>query len=298
MDVLPFPSWPYLAAECITYPLTFLCLRHSWLRDRPLFFVMLASMLFGFVVEYSQVIKHPLPYYYTEAIITLPGPVPLGVVLGWCITFFAVIQTSRWLGVSWKVQPFVSGLLAVNLDLITDPAFVAIGFWVWNLPGNWYGIPWDNYVGWMVIVSSFVFCINLAYRWFPEGEKTWRDALIAFAAVIPAFLMFMLIMVSYVALVGLKLPWLPEVIMVVMVFSLYLAIVLPQIPHMKRDHEVVKLVLAVPIAFFATGLVILFGSGLFLKQQELIIVMPVLILLGILSFSWPYLDTILNKAKK
>ena len=54
---------------------------HAWRRQRDLFWVIPAAVLFGFLIEYSQVSKAVPPYHYTEALLALPGPVPLGVVL-------------------------------------------------------------------------------------------------------------------------------------------------------------------------------------------------------------------------
>lgn len=38
--------------------------------------------------------------------------------------------------------------LLVFLDVIMDPGAVALGFWAWDSPGPWYGVPWINFGGW------------------------------------------------------------------------------------------------------------------------------------------------------
>ena len=44
----------------------------------------------------------------------------------------------------------VAVLLLVLLDLIMDPGAVALGFWAWEQPGPWYGVPWINFGGWLL----------------------------------------------------------------------------------------------------------------------------------------------------
>ena len=287
MEALPFPTLPYLLVEAVIWPLTLACFVWSWFRERPMFYTLVASLIFAFAVEYQALTTKPLPYYYTEAIVTLPGQLPLGVVIGWSITFFAVIKLARATNIQWYLQPLLAGLLAVLTDFVTDPAFVeGLGFWVWNLPGDWFGIPWDNYVGWIAIVASFHFASNLGWRKYPPGEKQWRDLLVAVLAIIPAFILFAAFMKLYLWVEGLDI--LPNVILLLAVLGLAAAPVLWQIPHMKRDNRPEPIVLAVPVALFLISLTILFTSGLVLKQQELAIVMPLFVVLALLIFRFPY----------
>lgn len=55
-----------------------------------------------------------------------------------------------------------TGLL-VAIDLMLDPAAVALGLWIWDSPGWYYGIPLVNFAGWVLagfiaswLLSSFV----------------------------------------------------------------------------------------------------------------------------------------------
>jgi putative membrane protein len=52
----------------------------------------------------------------------------------------------------------------VGMDLVLDPAAVAIGFWSYDAGGLYYGIPWLNYAGWVlsatVAVSLFDFTLD------------------------------------------------------------------------------------------------------------------------------------------
>ncbi|MFC6730725.1 bisanhydrobacterioruberin hydratase [Natronoarchaeum mannanilyticum] len=40
--------------------------------------------------------------------------------------------------------------VVVGMDLVLDPGAVALGFWGWETPGTYYGVPARNYVGWVL----------------------------------------------------------------------------------------------------------------------------------------------------
>jgi len=44
----------------------------------------------------------------------------------------------------------VATLLTVSVDLVLDPAAVALGFWGWDAGGSYYGVPAVNFIGWLV----------------------------------------------------------------------------------------------------------------------------------------------------
>jgi putative membrane protein len=44
-------------------------------------------------------------------------------------------------------------------DLVIDPAAVHAGFWIWENPGLYYGIPISNFIGWALtgLIYSWLF---------------------------------------------------------------------------------------------------------------------------------------------
>jgi putative membrane protein len=50
-----------------------------------------------------------------------------------------------------------TAVLLVGVDLAIDPGAVAAGFWAWDIPGAWYGVPVVNFLGWL-----FTGCITAA----------------------------------------------------------------------------------------------------------------------------------------
>lgn len=49
----------------------------------------------------------------------------------------------------WRLVA-VATLLTVSVDLVLDPAAVALGFWGWDAGGLYYGVPPINFMGWLV----------------------------------------------------------------------------------------------------------------------------------------------------
>lgn len=281
------PSDGFAALQAANYLLTAGLLVHAWRRDRSLFWVMPAAIAYGFLIEYSQVSKASPPYHYTQALVALPGPVPLGVVLSWGTILYAVLATLRALAAPRWLAPVLAGLLATGIDLVSDPAFVSLGFWVWALPGEWFGIPWTNYVGWFVIVTSFVAWLALLQRHGPA--RPWFEVLAPWLAVPLAFGSFVLVMLGYLWLEG-RAVVAPEVL-VAALFALALGLVLPRLRRLSADARVDLAVLAPPAFLYGASLLILFGSGLHRTRPELVLVLPAFTLLGMAGFLWPYRRT-------
>ena len=58
----------------------------------------------------------------------------------------------------------VATLLTVSVDLVLDPAAVALGFWGWDAGGSYYGVPAVNFIGWLVTGGLYNGMLLLALR--------------------------------------------------------------------------------------------------------------------------------------
>jgi uncharacterized membrane protein len=109
------------------------------------------------------------PYYYTEQLgIKLFELVPALIPLAWFMMIYpahvlvervAMAKHKR----GWVSAVWLAGLSAMAVsawDLLMDPLMVADGNWVWQVKGDYFGIPVHNYVGWL----ATTFCIYLVYR--------------------------------------------------------------------------------------------------------------------------------------
>ncbi len=54
----------------------------------------------------------------------------------------------------------VSALAFTAWDLYLDPQMVNWGFWVWEHPDGYFGIPWVNFLGWLLASSLITFVVK------------------------------------------------------------------------------------------------------------------------------------------
>jgi len=107
------------------------------------------------------------PYHYTSTLGPLLGSVPVLIPLAW----FVLVYTSYGLAnlIADRLPGGIAGggrhliglvllgaLLITALDLVVDPILSGPIFraWVWETAGPYYGVPIQNYVGW--IVTAFM----------------------------------------------------------------------------------------------------------------------------------------------
>ena len=65
--------------------------------------------------------------------------------------------------VRWRFV-FVSALAFTAWDLFLDPQMVAWGYWEWERPGVYFGIPLTNYLGWFVCAALLTLLVRPAYN--------------------------------------------------------------------------------------------------------------------------------------
>lgn len=75
------------------------------------------------------------------------------------------------------------GFWTVILDLVLDPVAYHRSFWTWHEQGDYYGVPWTNYVGWFVIGALMSLCVPL----FQIDRQTSRGAVILYQMILLMF---------------------------------------------------------------------------------------------------------------
>jgi uncharacterized membrane protein len=105
-------------------------------------------------------------YSYTDALQPQIFNVPLQIPLGWLMMLppsWAAAQaiTDR-VNPHWQFPAFVglSALAMTAWDLFLDPMMVTWGMWSWDNPGSYFGIPWTNYLGWLLVSALITFLIH------------------------------------------------------------------------------------------------------------------------------------------
>lgn len=56
----------------------------------------------------------------------------------------------------------ISAAALTAWDLFLDPQMVGWGFWVWDNPSGYFGIPWSNYAGWLLVAATITLLVNPA----------------------------------------------------------------------------------------------------------------------------------------
>ena len=106
----------------------------------------------------------------------------------------------------WWQVPLVSGIVAVALDMFLDPIAVAVGYWVWLVPGElYYGIPLLNFVGWFVLMYLAPLAwILIARRRDWTSRRKWLAAAVALVPLVLASIALSLILNGALEAAGLQ----------------------------------------------------------------------------------------------
>jgi uncharacterized membrane protein len=128
-------------------------------------------------VKYGLIFGH---YYYNPLLAPFFfGLVPIMIVVSWLpfiyisYTFANMIlkgfgsqkpnikQNKLFMIVLLFLLSAISGLVAVNLDMLLDPVVVSTQGWFWIGGGPYFGVPISNFVGWFLVTFVFTFIFRL-----------------------------------------------------------------------------------------------------------------------------------------
>lgn len=128
-----------------------------WLGIRRGLGILVVFSLLPLLVE-AGAVATGLPYgrfsYSTAIGPVLFGLVPLSVAAAYLPILLGGISLSR-TGTTLLRAVLLSTGWVLLADLVIDPAAVHAGFWVWENPGIYYGIPLSNFLGWAL--TGFIY---------------------------------------------------------------------------------------------------------------------------------------------
>ncbi len=284
----------FIAIQTGNYLIAIILLIYAWRNNRQLAWLMISGVLMGYAIEVSQTTQQPAFYYYTQALIWLPGKVPLGIVLSWASIFFALFSTLKALSPAPWLAPLIGGVVAVGLDFITDPAFVSQSFWVWKESIGWFGIPWFNYMGWFLIVATFIWGSHLSNKYIkPQNHSLLWQIIRSFLPILFTFSLFVPIMLFYMWALYQN-NFLPQQLVVGSFFTLVILLIVKNSVHFKRDQTINYWALLLPTYLILVSFLILYFSELHDKHETLTIVFPILTILVLAFFLWPSLNLLLG----
>ncbi len=109
------------------------------------------------------------------------GPMLFGTVPAGLPVFFFPLVLNSYLLCLLLLGPHANSRLArltaslavvLVIDLVLDPAAVALGFWAYDGGGMYYGVPLSNYLGWVLSGVIAVGLVEFGFDW-----RTLRDRL-------------------------------------------------------------------------------------------------------------------------
>lgn len=137
---------------------------------------LLIAGLIGYLSEIAGVQSGWLYGRYAYTLVLAPNifGVPVVMVCAWFVLFGYVKQ----LVAGWTMPAWLEVLLAsvgmMTIDLLIDPlAAHPFNFWRWEETGAYYGIPGQNFLGWLV-VSASIFLVDQGLFRRPWIGSAWN----------------------------------------------------------------------------------------------------------------------------
>ncbi len=184
-DVLPLPAVPG-GLKVLTAVLALFSLTHAWYsiggRLTAAFFLLSATISWGY--EQVGVVTGLVfgAYHYTDYLGSRLGEVPLLIPLAWFMMIYPSYVTANSIvegqptgtpGGPWRLLRLAaaSAVVMTAWDLVVDPILSgpSVKAWVWENGGPYFGIPIQNYLGWL----ATTFTVYLVYR---AIERRWAIA--------------------------------------------------------------------------------------------------------------------------
>ncbi len=172
------------------------------------------ALLFGLTfeavgVKYGGIFG--MPYYYNLPTFFF-GLVPISTPISWTIIiYFSYTITNLLLFGFGGEKPvktdnlwyflclmvllsFISGLIAVNLDMILDPVAVSpqIAGWVWTGGGCYFGIPMGNFIGWFLVAAIALFIFRFYEAISPKSNTSYGLDIFLNLSIVLIYVMYLL----------------------------------------------------------------------------------------------------------
>ena len=170
---------------------------------------LLGGLLFGLILEYVNVVSN-MGYSYGKFVVMFgkaPKDIPLCIGVGWGIIMYAARMFSDNLKLPLWSAAALDTLFAISIDISMDVVAYRLHMWHWNwsdsglnpLTADWFGIPYGNFFGWLMVVFFYSSISRLLERAFARAKKGQR-VLIALVPILSVLLsqVFLYVMLVYV----------------------------------------------------------------------------------------------------
>jgi len=113
----------------------------------------------------------PLLGYRILGLVPFPIPISWTFILYCSLAMCGRLLPARDDGRTRLLWAFVAGLILTAWDVAMDPAMVRTAHWLWHEPGPFYGMPFTNWIGW-VVTGTVIAWVML--RFVPPGVVAER----------------------------------------------------------------------------------------------------------------------------
>ncbi|HEX8793073.1 MAG TPA: carotenoid biosynthesis protein [Polyangiaceae bacterium] len=126
---------------------------------------LLGGIIFGWSLEWANTNHGGAGAAYCYPPAPFPfnlGGVPLWVPIGWGGIIYAATWTAKHLQLNVVARAAAAAFLVASIDFSLDPVAKLLGFWVWECDNvNFFGVPYDNFDGWYLIVFVYALTASL-----------------------------------------------------------------------------------------------------------------------------------------
>lgn len=165
----------YWIVELSAYALFFTALWEAYKLGLRWVLTVLSGALFGLLVELMFV--HLAGGYEYGQFLLMLGDAPVWVACGWAFIIFYSMRASEAFPIAGWSRPFAAAVMATSLDLGLDPVAEGLKWWHWKREhSEFFGVSYDNFVGWLMIVASFV-GFNYLFLHLWGEDKRWKQVL-------------------------------------------------------------------------------------------------------------------------
>ncbi len=167
--------WTFHVIELSVFALFVIAVWHSSQISLSKVSTLLGAVAFGLLIE-LYFVTFAQGYAYGDFLVDPPvggHSVPLWVGVGWGTIIYAAMTTSDRMGLLSWVRPAVDALLAVSVDLALDPVADHVGWWEWSRDAQFFGIPCDNFIGWLMIVGFYSMTVRWLLHLLEHSKRLW-----------------------------------------------------------------------------------------------------------------------------
>lgn len=171
-------------------------------KNRDFLETLVLAVLYGTILEVLNVHMSGM-YSYGEEFMIQVYNVPIAIGLGWAVIYYISDKSVISYNLKWWQIPLFMSLIALSIDLIVDVVAIRLGFWNWQIPFNeeWFGVPYDNLFGWLAVIWTFSFFINLSKQNF-FNKKLSKVIKYSSAVISPFLLAFQIIIYTALATIA------------------------------------------------------------------------------------------------